>query len=1250
MTKIFSPKNLRLIVIVTIVFQSLVSLSQSNVYINVNWVNWSSENRVQIINSSNQVVLFIENNYGARENTSFLDQNSTTVSLPNGNYTVRVFDDYGDDWNGTGSYARVFVDGSQAYEFDGNFSNNSTTAYQEITADFPLTIGTIDDASFSYSQTGYCQTVADPTPTITGETGGTFTATPGLSINATTGAIDLSASTIGTYVVTYTTTAPDQNSSTQNVSITDGDIATFSYANPFATQGENDLTPTTTGQSGVFSSSSGLSLNTLTGVIDVSASTAGFYTVSYTTNGSCPKVYTDNVQIIAATFFNASKKYIEYIPGTMPVIISAPHGGVLNSGRTFGGVSYPDNDSSLPDRNCGINEQDDNTDILIREIQKQCFEEFGVYPYIIINNLHRSKLDPNRVKSVATCNNANSGLYFDAYHGFIDDASEDVTQKFGKGLYIDLHGQSHQIPRIEAGYNLPSSSFDKDLDNTTTNAAELARVTIKNLIENNIQNLTFEDLIRGPQSFGGIMQTTGGLEYAALGHAGCSRGVGYRTVPSHIKSGSDQGSCDDTNPGNNAYFAGDYYSNIRHGSGNTGRSNSVSGGGTLNGGGGVIDGIMTEVNRRVRDIGNNVYNGNYQGRSDSRSGTIPFFSRDYAKVIEDFIDKHYNDFSNFSYTTAIHSIYGLDPTPSVTGIAGGTFSSTSGLSINATTGTIDVSASTPGSYEVSYTAPNIDPYYRKDFSITINTNPVTNTFTATSGNWSTASNWSLLRIPLVNDNISIPLGNTATIDTENISVANITIAGALSINAGKSLTVTGDLTNTGLTTVNSNTTSSGSLIVEGTATGIINYNRYIKDNVNWYLVSSPLENQDIDTFVNNNPLVEGSGNNMGLSSYNPVTSSWEYYQDGTTNSGNFILGDGRAIRRTTAGEIVYEGNLETDDVSTPVLLGNDGWNLIGNPFTSFLNANSNANSSNNLLTANFSKLAAGFKAIYFWDTASTSYVPFNNASRAKYVAPGQGFFVKVGENNSVSFNENMQTHQSGDFFLKSEDNFRMKLKVTDGSLQKETEIVYIKKMSKGLDDGFDARLFDETAPFSINTYLVDESDAYKYAIQVLPNNDYSSMVIPVGVNAKSNVTLTFNIDAINIPVGYNIILEDRSLNVFTELNEATAKYTTTASEDSMGERRFYVYVTSKALSTENVESSSTIATIFKKSVNTIQIEGLHQTNATFSLVSVLGKELYTQKLTDSINQEVKIPTLSIGVYIARINFESGKITKKLIFD
>ncbi len=77
-----------------------------------------------------------------------------------------------------------------------------------------------ESAAFDYTYNAYCQTSLDPTPIIYGNSGGMFSAPAGLSIHATTGTIDLSASTIGgPYTVTYTTAGPCPATSTFAISI-----------------------------------------------------------------------------------------------------------------------------------------------------------------------------------------------------------------------------------------------------------------------------------------------------------------------------------------------------------------------------------------------------------------------------------------------------------------------------------------------------------------------------------------------------------------------------------------------------------------------------------------------------------------------------------------------------------------------------------------------------------------------------------------------------------------------------------------------------------------------------------------------------------------------------------------------------------------------------------------------------------------------------------------------------------------------
>jgi len=97
------------------------------------------------------------------------------------------------------------------------------------TATFSLTINDLDNAAFAYSASSYEPTDADPTPTITGLTGGTFSGTTGLVINSTTGEIDLSASTVASHTITYDTTSSGSsvcpNTSTQTVEIALAGIA-----------------------------------------------------------------------------------------------------------------------------------------------------------------------------------------------------------------------------------------------------------------------------------------------------------------------------------------------------------------------------------------------------------------------------------------------------------------------------------------------------------------------------------------------------------------------------------------------------------------------------------------------------------------------------------------------------------------------------------------------------------------------------------------------------------------------------------------------------------------------------------------------------------------------------------------------------------------------------------------------------------------------------------------------------------------
>jgi hypothetical protein len=137
--------------------------------------------------------------------------------------------------------------------------------------------------------------------------------------------------------------------------------------------------------------------------------------------------------------------YVEYIAGDMPLIISAPHGGTLRP-------------AEIPDRMKGEFTTDAHTEELARALQQALHEGFGRYPHVIICRLDRRKVDCNREIAEGAGVNAKARRAWNEFQDFIEMARSNVLASTGTGFYLDLHGQSHPIKRIELGYCLATAS------------------------------------------------------------------------------------------------------------------------------------------------------------------------------------------------------------------------------------------------------------------------------------------------------------------------------------------------------------------------------------------------------------------------------------------------------------------------------------------------------------------------------------------------------------------------------------------------------------------------------------------------------------------------------------------------------------------------------------------------------------------------------------------------------------------------
>lgn len=246
------------------------------------------------------------------------------------------------------------------------------------------------------------------------------------------------------------------------------------------------------------------------------------------------------------TRWTGRNDYVEYQAGTLPLVISAPHGGTLDP-------------SEIPDRSWGTIVRDRATDELAYLIADALEDRTGERPHLIMSHLHRRKLDPNREIVEAAQDNPRAQQAWWEFQSLIEHASDRVEEEYGDGFYIDLHGHGHEIQRVELGYLLGSTTLglsDQALDaggydDNTSVPALVASAGV-----------SLSTLLRGPESLGTLLED--------------------RSVPA-TPSGPQPG------PGENPFFSGGY---------NTRRHGSFDGGG--------ISGVQIELNYfGIRDTAEN---------------------------------------------------------------------------------------------------------------------------------------------------------------------------------------------------------------------------------------------------------------------------------------------------------------------------------------------------------------------------------------------------------------------------------------------------------------------------------------------------------------------------------------------------------------------------------------------------------------------------------------------------------------------
>ncbi|WP_156762894.1 hypothetical protein [Woeseia oceani] len=235
--------------------------------------------------------------------------------------------------------------------------------------------------------------------------------------------------------------------------------------------------------------------DTVTGAITLALSDIKWPTC----DGTVPDYYVDNNLVSGTSFYYRPggldpdlNTAIELIPGTLPIIISVPHGGAQEP-------------SEIPIYDYGLttDAQSLTASLLLAD---EIYQITGERPHVVINNVRRNRLNLNR--AAASDNpDADAQTLWTGYHLFAEEARNYVTDVCGKGLFIDMHtnGAAHDKNMLAVGFG--RSDIEDLFDGSYDRSLFTAKATIRNVLNQTL--MAVDNINIGPTlSFGDLANRT----------------------------------------------------------------------------------------------------------------------------------------------------------------------------------------------------------------------------------------------------------------------------------------------------------------------------------------------------------------------------------------------------------------------------------------------------------------------------------------------------------------------------------------------------------------------------------------------------------------------------------------------------------------------------------------------------------------------------------------------------------------------
>lgn len=459
----------------------------------------------------------------------------------------------------------------------------------------------------------------------------------------------------------------------------------------------------------------------------------------------------------------------------------------------------------------------------------------------------------------------------------------------------------------------------------------------------------------------------------------------------------------------------------------------------------------------------------------------------------------------------------------------------------------------------------------------------------------------------LNDNIVIS-GNI-TIDSDvNIDYGNANELYSITINHGVSLINYNDMT------------ASYILHIDNSHFTDAKGERWDAD---WHDISSPVANHPIEDFTTGN---------YDFYRYDEPSAVWQYHAGESGPFATMEPGRGYLVAFDTERDMTFNGMMQHGNVSIQITRENTGslagFNLLGNPYPSYLDWESVYHASTNVSPT-----------IYVWDEDKSQYATYDanlqmgTFDKTQYLAPGQGFFVKCNNasGGNVVFDDNARCHKSSTEVPFRGENIIMKINV-EGAVSGIDELI-MKLNCPETAGALKMTSMSENAPYLSYEY---ENEDY---VMICLGEELSKDSLPFKFKAGQNDDFIMTFDIQNFEGDF---LELEDLLTGEKVDLLSQNHYNFAGAPNDVAQRFRINF-KEALGVEGINERELFVYSNGDMVSIYGIQGRSQ----IRIYDVRGI-LLSEKTSGENNVELNILNYKSGVYIIQVSDETGVFTKKII--